>query len=311
MPWHIEKDSGACSTGEPWAVIKDSDGSVAGCHSTEEEAKAQLAALYANEEGDSMSTDTVRTTAEWETRITELRAAVENRPSRVTARIDYRTEPEAEDDPDRITIRGHAAVFDRLSEDLGGFRERIARGAFRKALDQNDDVRLLINHESYPVLARTKSGTLELREDPRGLHVFADVAPTSSARDLRMSMQRGDIDQMSFGFTVAEGGDTWTMDGEQIVRTVTRVDQLFDVSIVTFPAYQQTSVDARSQDSPVTPDPDTEVPAEELDAEPSADLAEAGMDTEASGDAPTDDEPAVLRTRRSLAERIIQRVTER
>lgn len=242
-------------------------------------------------------------------RILELRAAAAGRPCRVTAPIEYRTEPEADDDKDRITIRGHAAVFDRLSEDLGGFRERINRGAFRKALDQQDDVRLLVNHDAYPVLARTKSNTLELREDPRGLHVFADVAPTTFARDLRVSMQRGDIDQMSFGFTVADGGDTWEMRDGEVIRTITEIRSLFDVSVVTFPAYPQTAVDARTQDSPVNHEPDPDVPVEELAADQPADLAETGVDTDGTEDAPTGDEAAVL-ARRSLAWRIYQAVAE-
>lgn len=250
-------------------------------------------------------------------RITELRAAHAAKPSRVTAQVEYRAEPEADADKDRVTIRGHAAVFDRLSGDLGGFRERIKRGAFRKALDKQDDVRLLVNHDAYPVLARTKSNTLELREDPRGLHVFADVAPTTFAKDLRVSMQRGDIDQMSFGFTVARGGDEWAERDGEIIRTITEVDQLFDVSVVTFPAYPQTTVDARTADpaaadpesSPVNDDPADDAPAEELDAEPTAVPADAGSDADQPDAAPTGDEPQVL-VRRSLAARIIQRLTQ-
>lgn len=154
------------------------------------------------------------------------------------------------DTPTETTLRGHAAVFNALSEDLGGFRELIEPGAFRAALRRNPDVRLLFNHDSSFVLARTASGTLELREDSRGLHVFARVdREISWIDDLRRSMLRGDVDQMSFAFTVADGGDEWAVtDDGTIVRTIRAdgVDELFDVTIATFPAYPATEVAMRS-----------------------------------------------------------------
>lgn len=156
-------------------------------------------------------------------------------------------------DPERrgeTTLRGHAAVFNRPSEDLGGFREMLAPGAFRAVLRTQPDVRLLLNHDPNYVLARTASGTLELREDTTGLHVFARVdTGISWVADLRTSMRRGDIDQMSFAFTVAEGGDTWavTEDG-QVMRTVNQdgVDGLYDATVATYPAYPQTDAGMRS-----------------------------------------------------------------
>lgn len=148
------------------------------------------------------------------------------------------------------TLRGHAAVFNSLSEDLGGFRELIEPGAFRAVLRKKPDVRLLLNHDPNFVLARTASDTLELREDKTGLHVFARVDTSISwVNDLRTSMQRGDIDQMSFAFTVAEGGDEWAVtDDGRIVCTIRSdgVDELFDTSVVTFPAYPKTDVGMRS-----------------------------------------------------------------
>lgn len=234
-------------------------------------------------------------------RFAEFRKAVEGKASRITVPIELRAEPEAGDDPDKITVSGHASVFDRLSEDLGGFRERIHRGAFRKVLDEDQDVRLLVNHEPYPVLARTKAKTLELREDPRGLRVYADVAPTTFARDLRVSMQRGDIDQMSYGFVVAPGGDRWSEEGGQIIRDVHAFERLIDVSVVTFPAYPQTDVSARSADPQVSV---VDQPAEET-APDLGELAETGEGIVDDIGAPTGDEQPV-RTRRSLAERIVQ-----
>lgn len=141
---------------------------------------------------------------------------------------------------DEWTVTGHAAVFGALSEDLGGFREVLEPGAFRSALARNPDVRLLSNHNPDYVLARTRSRTLEVREDDHGLRVWARVAPLTWIDDLRRSMQRGDIDQMSFAFTLADGGDDWAVENDgTTVRTIRAdgVRELFDVSIVTYPAY--------------------------------------------------------------------------
>ena len=163
-------------------------------------------------------------------------AAVLQRP--VTAEL--RTDPQTKDGV--IPFRGHAAVFDRLSHDLGGFREQIRRGAFRKALDANADVVALINHEAFPVLGRTLSGTLQLREDPRGLFTWIDApADHPDIVHLRGAVDRGDVSSMSFGFSAAT--DEWTTDPDgAVVRTIHEFGELYDVSIVTFPAYPQTDV---------------------------------------------------------------------
>jgi hypothetical protein len=138
-----------------------------------------------------------------------------------------------------LTVRGHAAVFNRASLDLGGFRERISPGAFTKALDSNPDVHALWDHDTKLVLARTKNKTLELREDPIGLHFWAKVADTSYAKDLRLLMERGDVDQASFAFTVAR--DEWEIDAdENVTRTILEVDQLYDVTVTAQGAYPQT-----------------------------------------------------------------------
>jgi HK97 family phage prohead protease len=139
---------------------------------------------------------------------------------------------------DQLTIRGHASIFDRLSLDLGGFRERIAPGAFTSALDRNPDVHALWDHDTKMVLARTKNKTLELREDPIGLHFWAKVADTSYARDLRVLMERGDVDQASFAFTVAR--DEWMVDeDENVTRTILEVGELYDVTVTAQGAYPQ------------------------------------------------------------------------
>lgn len=142
-------------------------------------------------------------------------------------------------------IRGHAAVFNELSEDLGGFRERIAPGAFSESV-KRDDIRALFNHDPNFLLGRNRAGTLELSEDATGLEVIIDPPDAQFARDLLVSIERGDISQMSFGFRTLL--DEWEFQGGVAVRTLREV-QLFDVSPVTFPAYPQTDVAARAMNA--------------------------------------------------------------
>jgi len=150
---------------------------------------------------------------------------------------------ETRDDGKR-TLRGHAAVFNALSEDLGGFREQISPGAFTDAIG-TDDVRLLINHEGLP-LARNLSGTLKLSENARGLVIEADLDETDpDVMRLLPKLVRGDVNQMSFGFSVRPGGQDWAKDDEgRTIRTLKKL-RLFDVSVVTYPAYTQTDVAVR------------------------------------------------------------------
>ena len=121
-----------------------------------------------------------------------------------------------------------------MSEDLGGFREKIDKGAFDGVLD--NDVRAFFNHDPNFLLARTSSGTLKLGVDKRGLKYSFDVPDTTAGRDLLVSMKRGDITQSSFAFTVEK--DSWT-DGEKgtEIRTINKVGRLYDVSPVSIPAY--------------------------------------------------------------------------
>ena len=124
-------------------------------------------------------------------------------------------------------------MFNQLSSDLGGFREIIAENAFSDVL--NDDVRALVNHDPNLLLGRTTSGTLRLEQTDEGLQYSFDVPDTTYGRDLIISMERGDITQSSFAFTIED--DSWetTEDGE--VRTINKVKQLYDCSCVTYPAY--------------------------------------------------------------------------
>lgn len=145
------------------------------------------------------------------------------------------------------SVAGYAAVFDSESEDLGGFVEELKQGAFRKVLRTNPDVRLLVNHAGVP-LARTANGTLRLEEDPKGLGVEADLPDTQQARDLAMSLERGDIDQMSFMFRVAPEGREWFFPDdpdEPARRVVYEFAELLDVAVVTFPAYPATEIGVR------------------------------------------------------------------
>jgi len=147
-------------------------------------------------------------------------------------------------DDGKRRIVGHAAVFNQLSVDLGGFREQIAPGAFAETI-KIDDVRALLNHNPDFVLGRNLAKTLTLAEDARGLAIEIDPPDTQVARDLLVSLERGDINQMSFGFDVRPNGQNWAVDDDgQVIRTLTRV-RLWDVSPVAFPAYLQTDVAMR------------------------------------------------------------------
>ena len=150
---------------------------------------------------------------------------------------------EVRSEDDKPKIKGHAAVFDRLSEDLGGFREKIAPGAFAKTIKKSD-IRALFNHDPNYVLGRNTAGTLILEEDERGLAIEIDPPDTSFAKDLMVSIGRRDITQMSFAFKTIK--DSWeNQDKKESIRTLEEVD-LFDVSPVAYPAYPQTDVKVRS-----------------------------------------------------------------
>jgi hypothetical protein len=142
---------------------------------------------------------------------------------------------------DGTTLYGYAAVFDSPSEPMP-FVEYVKRGAFQKTIKDGADVRLLIDHEGVP-LARTKSGTLRLSEDERGLAVEADLDPMNpDAARIISAMKRGDLSQMSFAFRTIK--DSWSDD--RSVRELREV-QLFDVSVVTFPAYEETVAEIRGR----------------------------------------------------------------
>ena len=145
-------------------------------------------------------------------------------------------------DDGTMRLSGYAAVFNDSSVPLP-FKESIAPGAFRKTLTETPDVRLLVNHEGLP-LARTKNGTLTLTEDERGLYFNAELADTQEARDIHTLIARGDVDQMSFAFRVIR--QKWSEDRSRRVLTEVSLSD-GDVSVVTFPAYPTTTVEAREE----------------------------------------------------------------
>lgn len=145
-----------------------------------------------------------------------------------------------DDSEDGWTVSGYAAVFDSPSEPLP-WTEYVKRGAFTKTIKDGADVRLLIDHTGVP-LARTKSGTLTLREDGKGLFMEARLDPNNpDAVKMRSALMRGDVSQMSFAFETIK--DSWNND--RTVRELREV-RLHDVSIVTYPAYEQTSAEIRN-----------------------------------------------------------------
>lgn len=171
-------------------------------------------------------------------------------------------------DDGKVGIVGTAAVTDSLSEVLWGFREKIATGAFDKAL-KNSDVRGLFNHDPNYVLGRVKSGTMTLRADDKGLHYEIAELPESRA-DVAEAIQRGDVDGNSFAFTVAKDEWEYPSDGKSpAIRTITEIEELFDVGPVTYPAYPATTVSARAKEmaekreeppAPPAPEPEPKVP---------------------------------------------------
>lgn len=141
------------------------------------------------------------------------------------------------------TIGGYAVVFNSETDIGGYFREVIAPGAFRDTL--SGDVRALIDHNSGRVIGRTTAGTLRLSEDATGLACEIDLPDTTDGQDLATLIARGDISGMSFGFEVTK--QTWDETGDVPVRTIEAVN-LFEVSVVAFPAYPDTTIAMRSLD---------------------------------------------------------------
>ena len=227
MPYYISENQSDCAG---WATVKqESDGSYTtiGCHTNKQDAIDQMVAVSISEDiepGGEVSSRSGNLK-----KIERRTFTLQNIETRLT-------------DDGVMRLSGYAAVFDDQSVPLP-FVERIAPGAFRKTLSESPDVRLLINHEGLP-LARTKNGTLTLSEDQRGLYFDAELADTQEARDIHTLVGRGDVDQMSFAFRVIR--QKWNSDRTE--RTLTEVSLADgDVSVVTYPAYPTTNVEARQE----------------------------------------------------------------
>ena len=146
-------------------------------------------------------------------------------------------------------IFGHAAVFNSRSEVIDGrFREVILPGAFQGVLAGQKDIVALVAHDSSKVLGRRSAGTLELREDDRGLAVVIDPPDTAFGRDVVTQVRRGDFKGMSFRFLPAKGGQQWTRENGESLRTLSEIAVMPEVSLEAFPAYQATTASIRSLD---------------------------------------------------------------
>lgn len=166
------------------------------------------------------------------------------------------SEFELRDDSDGMTFTGYASVFNSRSENLGGFTEFVAPGAFTRSLKSRNDVKLLWNHDAGQVLGSTRAKSMTLTEDARGLKVEAKLPNTQLGRDTAELLRTGLVDSMSFGFNVIK--DSWNAEGNE--RTLHAV-RLHEVSIVAFPAYAGTagttsvrSLEALAKRTEVDPD---------------------------------------------------------
>lgn len=334
MPWHIEK-SAECPASRPWAVVKDADGSIEGCHQSEVAAEQQLTALNIAEAegrayesidfnppkgvrgeaekglawrrefgrggtaigiarardlagGKNISPETARRMKAyfdrhevdkqgegwspgesgfpsngriawalwggdpgrtWANQLVRRMNAEDEDRSNTMENIERRDMPLSGEDElivesranGQAAIVGYAAVYNRMSLDLGGFREEILPGAFDKILSKRKtDVVALFNHDSNIVLGRTSSGTLELSSDEKGLRYV--VTPPASRADILELIARRDVSGSSFAFTVDKAGESFrTADDGKAIRQIREVKGLYDVGPVLTPAYPASS----------------------------------------------------------------------
>lgn len=171
----------------------------------------------------------------------EVRKNNDSKLERRNFAFELRSETRGEEQAKRV-VRGHGAVFNSRSQDLGGFYETIAPGAFDKALEPGkSDIRALIDHNPSLILARTSAGTLKVGTDDKGLTYEFELPNTTYARDLAENLDNGNITQSSFAMIVAR--DKWEeQEDGTLQRTIIEVEELFDVSPVTYPAYTEADV---------------------------------------------------------------------
>lgn len=216
MPWHIGS-SDSCPASKPHAVIKDSDGSVAGCHETKDQARKQLSALYASEQKGYDVGDSERRYTQWP----------------VEARVKDAGK----------SIGGYAAVFNRTSQNLGGFVEEVDPAFFNDSRGKGwPNVVARFNHSDEFLLGTIAGSTLRLGVDGTGLDYT--VTPPSARSDIVELVERGDIRQSSFAFVTHE--DEWTVTDQNFPKRRLLSGSLVDVAPVVSPAYLDTSAGLRS-----------------------------------------------------------------
>ena len=224
--------------GDEW-IVHAEDGKVLGKHKTKAEAEAQLEAVEAHKHDEKKSAPSADREVRTLVRGLELRKKLEEEKEKGRAGPG--------------TLVGYTAVFNRFSDVLGGFREKIAPGAFKSVLGQ--DVRALKNHDANYLLGRNKSGTLRMMEDDHGLRVEIDLPDTQVGRDTAEEARRGDLDGMSFAFVIDR--DSWDHKADPPERTILSFRELYDVGPVVYPAYTDTSAAMRSLDrNKPAPEPD-------------------------------------------------------
>jgi HK97 family phage prohead protease len=188
-------------------------------------------------------TDTTEKTSRWADVARAIQKKIDGEPA--TKDPEIRTTSTSfelrSEEGDGMTFTGYASVFNSSSEDLGGFREFVAPGAFKRSLQARNEIKLLWNHDTSEPLASVRGGSLQLVEDNHGLKVTAKLPNTTRGRDVAELLRSKVIDSMSFGFNVIK--DSWSNNGA--VRTLESV-RLSEVSVVTYPAYQATTAQVRS-----------------------------------------------------------------
>jgi HK97 family phage prohead protease len=177
--------------------------------------------------------------------------------------------PELREQPDTPAMgAGHFLVFNQETELWKGFREKVDPGALDNVMD--DDVRVLVNHDSNLIVARTSKGTAKLSKDETGGVIEWQFPDTTAGRDLLENMRNGNIDGMSFGFTVKDDKLERNKETGEVVRTIMKLERLYDASPVVFPAYQQTDTQLRAEyrteleSRPDWPKEQTESPNDDL-----------------------------------------------
>ena len=246
MPYNLSTEHPEC---EGIAVVKTEDNKLVGCHETEKEAEAQLTALnIAYEEENESSVDQEKSESISNSQDQQdLMLKSNNMDDKKELRKWNVEGVEQRDSEDgQLVFSGYASVFDYsypVADSRGSYLEIIKRGAFTKTLQEREDVKLLVNHEGIP-LARSKSGTLHLEEDDRGLKVEAKLDPTNpKVAEVASAMKREDLTEMSFAFQSIRDEFNEAGDERQISEC-----KLFDVSIVTTPASAATEAKIRGVD---------------------------------------------------------------